>query len=84
MWCGVVWCMQVDVGVYSQEKIGVAIPRGWDNVPKHSTRTDLLKQRRVDALPPQKAHLADSLTGVRACMRALACAQTFLSSFVFT
>ena len=56
---------QVDLGVYSHEKVGVAIPRGWDNAPKHSTRSDLLRQRREDALPPERSRLGESLFGVR-------------------
>lgn len=43
---------QVDLGQYSKDKLGVSIPRGWDQAPRFTTRTDLVHFRRKDAIPP--------------------------------
>mmetsp|Transcript_35554 Transcript_35554/g.83270 ORF Transcript_35554/g.83270 Transcript_35554/m.83270 type:complete len:126 (+) Transcript_35554:252-629(+) len=45
---------EVDLGKYSKERMGVTIPRGWDQEPSFKTRTDLRQFRRKDAIPPPR------------------------------
>ena len=39
------------MGRYDRNKFGRSVPRGWDNVPKISSRAELMAQRRRDKIP---------------------------------
>jgi len=42
---------EVDLGRYDRGKLGMSVPGGWDQDPKHRTRTELLEARRKSKIP---------------------------------